>query len=216
MEQMPSRNLAHMIDLVRDERLMEIALSDGEVFTFIYQSGEGDLAVRALTEKMPISSCEWTTQLIREKRPIKQTIQMKNNHQTFLIEARFLHEEQNETITIVRRLTEKQHAITIKQAERWLPLSYQDVIYLEAHDRKTHVVSQGKKRGIHRNNLKELENELPTAQFVRCHRSYIINMEHVKEIHPDSHATLILVMSNDERIPVSQNFTRLIRNRFGF
>lgn len=105
--------------------------------------------------------------------------------------------------------------VTVRTRDRWLPLHYDDVVFMEARHRKTHVTSRNG-IGTHRNNLTELEETLPKDIFMRCHRSYIINVHHVKEIHPDSHATFVLLMTDQSRVPVSQNFTKRIRAKFGF
>lgn len=105
--------------------------------------------------------------------------------------------------------------LTVKKIDRWIPIPFIDVIFMEAQHRKTHLVS-AKHQGTHRNNLTELENILPKDIFFRCHRSYIINMHQIKEIQPDSHSTFVLVMTDQSRVPVSQNYAKEIRGRFGF
>lgn len=105
--------------------------------------------------------------------------------------------------------------ITIRTTDRWIPLHFRDVIFMEAQNRKTHVTSVHAK-GTHRFNLKELEQVLPEENFFRCHRSYIINLQQVQEIQPDSHATFIFIMKDASRVPVSQNYVRQARKLFGF
>lgn len=105
--------------------------------------------------------------------------------------------------------------ITIKLDDRWVPIHFNDVIYLEAQNRKTNVTAL-RAEGTHRFNLTEIESSLPKQTFIRCHRSYIININHVEEIQPDSHSTFILVMRNQSRVPVSQRYSKQIRTIFGF
>lgn len=105
--------------------------------------------------------------------------------------------------------------LTVKTDDRWLPIHLKQVIYLEAQNRKTHVLSLIGK-GTHRNNLSELEAVLPKEMFIRCHRSYIINVLQIKEIHPDSHSTFNLVMKDNSRVPVSQSYAKDFRKQFGF
>src|SRR5690625_3424012 len=80
--------------------------------------------------------------------------------------------------------------LTVRTHDRWVPIYLDDVIFLEAYNRKT-FVSSSKYKGTHRNNLTELEALLLTNNFIRYHRSYIIKLHQVKEIHPDSHSTFI-------------------------
>lgn len=105
--------------------------------------------------------------------------------------------------------------LTIRTKDRWVPIHMQDIIYLEAYNRKTHI-SSATYKGTHRNNLTELETKLPAENFFRCHRSYIINLHQIKEIHPDSHSTFILRMADASRIPVSQSYAKRFRKLLDF
>lgn len=106
--------------------------------------------------------------------------------------------------------------LTIRTSDRWIPIHFDNVIYLEAQSRKTYVTSLNNPVGTHRYNLTELEMTLPEEKFIRCHRSFIVNVHHIKEIQPDLHSTFILVMSDDSRVPVSQSFTKEVRSILGF
>lgn len=106
--------------------------------------------------------------------------------------------------------------LTIRTTDRWIPVHFDNVIYLEAQNRKTYVTPANSSQGTHRYNLTELEMTLPEETFIRCHRSFIVNIHHIKEIQPDLHSTFILVMSDDSRVPVSQSFTKEVRSILGF
>ena len=54
--------------------------------------------------------------------------------------------------------------------------------------------------------LAELEQQLP-GSFVRCHKSYLANMEHVVQASSDG-----LVMDCDEAVPISQRQYRTVRD----
>jgi len=105
--------------------------------------------------------------------------------------------------------------ITIKTGDRWIPLQYEQIFYLEAENRKTKIQSVHGE-GIHKYNLTELEMILPTDSFIRCHRSYIVNVHYIAEIHPDSHSTFLLIMKDKKKIPVSQTYSRYFRHALQF
>lgn len=105
--------------------------------------------------------------------------------------------------------------LTIKLEDRWIPVHFDDVIFMETQNRKTNV-NTVQTKGTHRFNLTELELTLPSRTFIRSHRSYIININHVKEIHPDVNSTFILVMTDQSRVPVSQGYARKLREVLGF
>ncbi|MBA4535740.1 LytTR family transcriptional regulator DNA-binding domain-containing protein [Bacillus aquiflavi] len=105
--------------------------------------------------------------------------------------------------------------ITVRTEDRWVPISHSDIVFLEAENRKTKV--QGTKAtGTHKYNLSELEFFLPNQSFIRCHRSYIVNVNHIAEIQPDSHSTFLLVMNDRTKIPVSQTYASHFRKILGF
>jgi len=105
--------------------------------------------------------------------------------------------------------------LTVKSADRWLPIHFKDIIYLEAQNRKTNVHTTIE-NCTHRYNLSELETSLPTDTFIRCHRSYIININHIEEILPDSNSTFLLVMTGKNKIPVSQSYSSYFRKLLNF
>lgn len=105
--------------------------------------------------------------------------------------------------------------MTIKTEENWYPVKHEHVLFLETQLRKTFVKTESKE-GYHRFNLSELELFLSSETFIRCHRSYIVNIAFIKEIQPDSHSTFLLEMTDGTRIPVSQRYASYFRRSLGF
>nr|WP_221301956.1 LytTR family DNA-binding domain-containing protein [Texcoconibacillus texcoconensis] len=112
-------------------------------------------------------------------------------------------------------LTEGKSVITIKTQDGWKPIPFQDVVYVEVKDRKTYVYSY-EYSGVHKYSLQEFEYILPRDYFVRCHRSFIVNVQYIKEIYPDTHSTFVLEMKNGVQIPVSQLYSSYFRKLLGF
>ncbi|MBM7648285.1 hypothetical protein JOC78_001227 [Bacillus ectoiniformans] len=104
---------------------------------------------------------------------------------------------------------------TIKSEDRWYPVPYEQIIYLEAENRKTKVQALNGD-GYHKLNLTELEFMLPDDLFIRVHRSYIVNVNHIQEIQPDSHSTFLLIMKNRMKIPVSQTYSSTFRKALNY
>lgn len=105
--------------------------------------------------------------------------------------------------------------LTIKTDESWVPVPFEEIIFLEAQNRKTRIQS-GRGKGSHKLNLSELELILPTEQFIRVHRSYIVNVNFIAEILPDFHSTFLLIMKNQTKIQVSQTYASQFRRALGF
>ncbi|WP_210471405.1 LytTR family DNA-binding domain-containing protein [Sporosarcina sp. 6E9] len=111
--------------------------------------------------------------------------------------------------------TDGKSVVTVKTPDGWNPVSFTDVKYVEVKDRKTIVVADGFS-GTHKNTLQEFEYLLPRDSFVRCHRSFIVNVHHIKEIFPDTHSTFVLAMDDETKIPVSQSYASYFRKLLGF
>ncbi|QHS22409.1 LytTR family transcriptional regulator [Virgibacillus sp. MSP4-1] len=112
-------------------------------------------------------------------------------------------------------LTEGKSVITVKSQDGWKPIPFHDVMFVEVRDRKTYVYSD-EFAGTHNKALQEFEYILPREIFIRCHRSFIVNVHHIREIFPDTHSTFVLEMKNGATIPVSQSYSSYFRKLLGF
>lgn len=129
----------------------------------------------------------------------------------------FFHEGKLEgcVTAVFPALNDGKSFVTVRIHEGWIPIPFSQVVYLEAKDRKTHVFTE-KLSGTHKYSLQEFEYFLPKESFIRCHRSFIVNVNHIKEIFPDTHSTFVLKMSNGDRIPVSQSYSSYFRKLLVF
>jgi len=64
--------------------------------------------------------------------------------------------------------------------------------------------------------LHDLEERF-SATFVRTHRSYLVNLRHVREVVPQVGGTLVLVMADRDRsqVPVARRQATELRRRLG-
>lgn len=91
-----------------------------------------------------------------------------------------------------------------------IALRYEDVLFLEAQSPYTLIYAYGKKEAIRiRNRFSELIPKLPEEQFVMCHRSYIVNITHVRRIKRKE-----LTLSNDMVLPISRACTDTVNSVF--
>ncbi|WP_191559760.1 LytTR family DNA-binding domain-containing protein [Metabacillus idriensis] len=129
----------------------------------------------------------------------------------------FLHDGKLEgcVTAIFPALTDAKSVVTVKSQDGWIPIPFSQVVYLEAKDKKTNVSAEGYS-GTHKYSLHEFEYLLPKDNFIRCHRSFIVNVNHIKEIYPDTHSTFLLSMDNGDRVPVSQSYSSYFRKLLGF
>lgn len=104
-----------------------------------------------------------------------------------------------------------------RKDDLWVPVPHSDIIYISAENGKTCIHTKG---GSYQNKytLTELEYRLPREYFLRTHRSFIINLKAIEEIHPHFHSTFLLVLKDGKRskIPVSQTLAAEFRSKLGF
>lgn len=118
-------------------------------------------------------------------------------------------------LAIYPAYTDGKSVVTVKAGDGWTPIPFKDVIYVEVKARKTYIAMDGFV-GVHKNTLQEFEYILPRDSFVRCHRSFIVNVHQIREIFPDTHSTFLLVMRDGTKIPVSQSYSSYFRKLLGF
>lgn len=118
-------------------------------------------------------------------------------------------------VAIYPAYTEGKSVVTVKTMDGWVPVPFSEVKYMEVRDRKTVVVSD-RITGTHKNSLQNFEFVLPHELFIRCHRSFIVNVSHISAIYPDTHSTFILSMNDGTKIPVSQSYSSYFRKLLGF
>ena len=75
--------------------------------------------------------------------------------------------------------------------------------YVEAQDDYVSLHTQGKSY-LKQQTISSLESTLDPSQFIRIHRSYIINFERVARIEPYSKDSRIVVLTGGQQLPVSR------------
>ena len=82
-----------------------------------------------------------------------------------------------------------------------IPLDRLD--YVEAQDDYVSLHSQGKSY-LKQQTISSLEATLDPQQFIRIHRSYLVNFERVVRIEPYSKDSRVVVLTDGKQLPVSR------------
>jgi DNA-binding LytR/AlgR family response regulator len=69
--------------------------------------------------------------------------------------------------------------LMIKEKKRWIKLLYEEILYCEGANVDVRILTPGETFTI-RERVKNLEQALPPALFLRIHDSYIINLAYIK------------------------------------
>lgn len=96
-----------------------------------------------------------------------------------------------------------------------IPFVAKDILYLQANQNYMgiHFDKNGKKeKQVFRTTIKQLELQLaPFPQFVRCHKSYLVNTEMILKCKGNSGKMEIQLNNCPEKIPVSRNYVSCIK-----
>ena len=99
-----------------------------------------------------------------------------------------------------------------ERAERFLTksgntasvVSVNDIEWIEAADYYVCLHSGGKQHLL-RESIRALETKLDPKKFIRLHRSAIVNLDHVREIHRDGQAEGWVLLSTGARVRLNRN-----------
>ena len=71
-------------------------------------------------------------------------------------------------------------------------VDYQDILLVQRENRSTVIITKDEERFVTTDSLTEMEGRLPSDVFFRCHKSYIINLNHIKDITPYGRWTYVV------------------------
>lgn len=104
--------------------------------------------------------------------------------------------------------------LTVKLGDRILLIKIDDIIHIQAEEKYVFLHTNDGKKHLTDYTLSILETKLP-EDFLRIHRSDIINTNHITEIRRGFNGALIFVMSNGEKITSSRSNSESLRTKFG-
>ncbi|MBU2585764.1 MAG: LytTR family transcriptional regulator, partial [Bacteroidetes bacterium] len=87
-----------------------------------------------------------------------------------------------------------------------------DLVFIKAEDNYValHYLKAGKVvRRLERISIAKLEQQIKDMNFIRCHRSYIVNMNFVDKVERDKMGTKVLLKGFEDLIPVSRRNNNL-------
>jgi two-component system LytT family response regulator len=99
--------------------------------------------------------------------------------------------------------------LLIKVGGRVIFLPTEDINWIEAAGVYVQLHVAGKKY-LHRASLGELETALHPDRFLRIHRSTIVNISSVKELHLQSHGDYIAILKDGTQLKMSRSYRRKI------
>ncbi len=106
--------------------------------------------------------------------------------------------------------------VVVRAGNRLLLVDQKDVCYARVEEGRIIVVTKALEGDSNVRTLEELADQLDGAHFWRAHRSYLVNIQHIREVVPWFKSTYQLRMDDraGSEIPVSRSQTKRLRELF--
>ncbi len=108
-------------------------------------------------------------------------------------------------------INEQKIAVKTDKGSQLIPVS--DIVYIIAVNNYSKIVLSNQETKMIPYTLKEIEKQMRDFNFIRCHKSYLVNIDFIDEIHYKEKYEIMLI--NNEEIPVSRAKMKHIKRVFG-
>ena len=107
--------------------------------------------------------------------------------------------------------------IPVKMEDKVALINPADILYALARDGRAHLQTAGDCLPT-QFTLTELEGRLARSGFFRAHRSYLVNLQHVKEVVPYTRNSFTLILDDvaETEIPLSKSAAGELRELLGY
>lgn len=105
--------------------------------------------------------------------------------------------------------------ITLWKNKKIYVVDISEIYYCEAHEHEVNIFTKSEHYKV-TSSISDFYKRLPQDKFFRCHRSYIVNIDMIKEIIPWFNNTYMLKLHDIEaEIPVSRQNITLFKQLMG-
>ena len=110
----------------------------------------------------------------------------------------------NQLAATIREPGQFAERIVVKDGARVHIIPVAKLDYVEAQDDYVALASLGKKY-LKQQTISSIESLLDPKNFLRIHRSYIVNLERVAKVEPYGKDSHVAVLNDGSRLPVSRS-----------
>ena len=100
--------------------------------------------------------------------------------------------------------------IAVKSGQKIHVIYVPDIVYIQSDGDYVQIITSGNKY-LKEDTMKYFEANLPTARFVRVHRSYIVNVEKILRIETYEKQNQMLTLANGDKIRASVSGYKALR-----
>ncbi|SFD70002.1 LytR/AlgR family response regulator transcription factor [Thermophagus xiamenensis] len=105
--------------------------------------------------------------------------------------------------------------IVVKTGNKMHVIPVNKISYIEANEDYVMIYSE-KSRHLKAQTMRYYEENLDSTQFVRIHRSFIVNVNFVERLEPYDKDTYVAVMTQGQRLKISRNGYRKLKETLNF
>ncbi len=131
--------------------------------------------------------------------------QLKKYNQTIVVQPNETVKQEEKTITHIKLTAENEKDI--------LELSSDNLFFIESSDNYSTVFYQKDntlQKELLRSSLTRLEGQINLPNIVRCHRSYIVNLNKVEKVTGNAQGYKLHLKSLDLTVPVARKYSEIV------
>lgn len=111
-------------------------------------------------------------------------------------------------LNCIKEIDIKNRHIIIKEQGNRIKLDISEITYIEVQKENITIHTLNKTYEI-KGTMNNIEKEINCSRFYRCHKSFLVNLEHIKSIKQ-----YIAVLENGEGVPISRYRFKDTKDRF--
>ena len=109
---------------------------------------------------------------------------------------------------------ERHNRLVVKSSGRIYFVRMQEVDWCEAAGNYV-CLHVGTQTYLVRGTMSHIESQLDTGQFVRVHRSTIVNLDRIQELRPSFNGEYVIVLHDQTRLTLSRGYRHSLQARLG-
>lgn len=111
-------------------------------------------------------------------------------------------------------MNSERERLVIKSDGRMFFVRPSDIDWVEASANYVRLHTRGESYVL-RESMKHMESRLPPRDFMRIHRSAIVNLDHVRELQPWFHGEYIVILNDGTKLTASRAYAPRLRQLIG-
>ncbi|HEY8399109.1 MAG TPA: LytTR family DNA-binding domain-containing protein [Flavihumibacter sp.] len=123
-------------------------------------------------------------------------------------------EDRSSLLETASRSPQQQDRIVIKDQSAIRIIPVEQVLYIEAADDYVRIVT-AEGQWLKNKTMAAMEQQLPEQQFVRIHRSYLVNLKEIAQLFPMEKESYTVILKNKKQLPVSKSGYQKLKLKLG-